>query len=133
MPAAKKLILNEKQRQGLEAWTKNPPKPYLRRKAWALLLVAQGKAVYQAAQDRRVHANRVTVSNWIQKFEAQGLEGLKQAKGQGRKPSFFPSPQERSAKGSSHPFTHQSEAVWHPAKPLATTRRAPSLRLVGRL
>jgi hypothetical protein len=91
MPAAKKLVLNEKQKQEIEAWTKNPPKPYLRRKAWALLLVSQGKTIYQAAQDRRVHANRVTVSNWIQKFEAHGLEGLKQAKGQGRKPSFFPS------------------------------------------
>jgi transposase len=94
MPAAKKLSLSESQRKELEAWTKNPPKPYLRRKAWALLLVARGRAAYQAAQDRRVHANRVTVSDWIEKCQAQGLDALKQAKGQGRKPRFFPSLQE---------------------------------------
>lgn len=93
MPAAKQLVLNEKQTQELQVWTKNPPKPYLRRKAWALLLVAQGKAAYEAAQDRRVHANRTTVSKWIEKFQTQSLEGLKQSKGQGRKPRFFPSPQ----------------------------------------
>ena len=94
MPAPKQLILSEAQRQELAAWTKNPPKPYLRRKAWALLLVAKGKAAYETAQDRRVHANRVTVSNWIEKFQMHGLAGLKQAQGQGRKPRFFPSPQE---------------------------------------
>jgi transposase len=94
MPAAKKLSLSESQRKELEAWTKNPPKPYLRRKAWALLLVARGRAAHQAAQDRRVHANRVSVSEWIEKFQTQGLDGLKQAKGQGRKPGFFPSPTE---------------------------------------
>jgi len=93
MPAAKQLVLSESQKKELEAWTKNPPKPYLRRKAWALLLVASGKAAYEAAQDRRVHANRVTVSDWIEKFQAHGFGGLKQAKGQGRKPRFFPSPQ----------------------------------------
>ena len=94
MPAAKQLTLSEEQRKELEAWTKNPPKPYLRRKAWALLLVAKGQAAYETAQDRRVHANRVTVSNWIEKFQAYGLKGLQQAHGQGRKPRFFPSPQE---------------------------------------
>ncbi len=94
MPAAKKLVLNETQKQQLEAWTKNPPKPYLRRKAWALLLVSQGKPAYQVAQDRRVHANRTTVSTWIEKFQAHGLEGLKQAKGQGRKPGSFSPPKE---------------------------------------
>jgi transposase len=94
MPATKQLVLSENQKRELEAWTKNPPKPYLRRKAWALLLVAQGRAAYEAAQDRRVHANRTTVSEWIEKFQRRGLEGLKQAKGQGRKPRFFPSPPE---------------------------------------
>lgn len=94
MPVAKRLVLSETQKKELEAWRKNPPKPYLRRKAWALLLVAKGEAACEAAQDRRVHANRTTVSTWIEEFQAQGLEGLKQAKGQGRKPGFSPSPQE---------------------------------------
>lgn len=97
MPVAKQLTLRETQKKELEAWTKNPPKPYLRRKAWALLLVAQGKAAYEAAQDRRVHAHRTTVSAWLEKFQTDGIEGLKQAQGQGRKARFFPSPQERGA------------------------------------
>jgi transposase len=94
MPAAKRLVLSAVQKKELEAWTKNPPKPYLRRKAWAMLLAAKGKAAYEVAQDRRVHAHRMTVSDWIEKFQTHGFEGLKQAKGQGRKPRFFPSPQE---------------------------------------
>jgi transposase len=94
MPAAKQLVLSAVQKKELEAWTKNPPKPYLRRKAWAMLLVAKGKGACEAAQDRRVHAHRTTVSDWIEKFQTHDFEGLKQAKGQGRKPSFFPSPKE---------------------------------------
>ena len=97
MPVAKQLTLSENQKQELEAWIKNPPKPYLRRKARALLLVGSGKAVYKAAQDRRVHANRVTVSAWVEKYAQQGLDGLKQAKGQGRKPGFSPSANKRSS------------------------------------
>lgn len=91
MPAAKQLTLSESQKKELEGWTKNPPKPYLRRKAWALLLVAEGQAIYQVAKDRRVHANRATVSIWIDLFQERDLAGLRQAKGQGRKPRFFPS------------------------------------------
>ena len=97
MPVAKQLSMSEPQKKELGAWTKNPPKPYLRRKAWALLLVAQGKAAYEAAHDRRVHAHRTTVSDWIEKFQTYGIAGLKQAKGQGRKARFFPSPQERGS------------------------------------
>jgi len=42
MPASKKLILSEKQRDKLKAWIKNPPRPHLRRIAWALWLRAEG-------------------------------------------------------------------------------------------
>lgn len=94
MPAAKQLTLSESQKKELEAWTKNPPKPYLRRKAWAILLVGEGKAIYQTAEDRRVHANRATVGIWVEKYQERGLEGLRQSKGQGRKSRFFPSGKE---------------------------------------
>ena len=91
MPAVRKLKLDDAQRKQLEAWTKNPPKVYLRRKAWALLMIADGEPAYKVAEDRRVHANRVTIGVWITNFEAKGFNGLWQAKGQGRKPRFFPS------------------------------------------
>jgi transposase len=90
MPAAKKLKMDETQRKRLEAWAKNPPKAYLRRKARALLLAAEGQPAYQIAQDRHVHANRATIGVWIRAFEEKGMDGLRQAKGQGRKPRFFP-------------------------------------------
>ena len=91
MPASKKVELNEEQRRQLQAWTKNPPRQHLRRKAWAILLSAAGQPAYQVASDRRVHAHRTSVSAWIENFNAQGLEGLKQKPGQGRKPAFSPS------------------------------------------
>lgn len=100
MPASAKMTLSEEQRKQLEAWTKNPPRPYLRRKAWALLLRAKGQPAWKVALDRRVHAYRATVSEWVRVFEAKGLEGLKQKPGQGRKPGFSPSLGKRSSRGS---------------------------------
>lgn len=91
MPATHKLILREDQRKQLEAWIKNPPRPYLRRKAWALKLRAEGQPDWKVALDRRVHAHRTTVAEWVRQYEAEGLEGLKQKPGQGRKPAFSPS------------------------------------------
>lgn len=91
MPAVRQLKLSEAQRKQLEAWTKNPPKAYLRRKAWALLMIAGGEPAYKVAEDRRVHANRATIGEWVTNFEKKGFDGLRQAKGQGRKPRFSPS------------------------------------------
>jgi transposase len=93
MPAALKLKLTEEQRKQLERWIKNPPKPHLRRRAWAMLLLAQGKAAYEAARDPRVHAHRTTVSFWHTRYVDEGIQGLKQKPGQGRKPAFSPSAQ----------------------------------------
>lgn len=96
MPASKPVELREEQRKQLEAWTKNPPRPHLRRKAWAILLSAAGQPAYQVAADHRIHAHRTSVSAWIESFNAQGVEGLKQKPGQGRKPAFSPSNESRS-------------------------------------
>lgn len=46
MPTKLELDLNAEQRKQLERWVKNPPRPHVRRKAWALLLLADGKAAY---------------------------------------------------------------------------------------
>ncbi len=91
MPTKLKLDLDAEQRRQLERWVKNPPRPHLRRKAWALLLLADGKAAYEVAKDRRVRAHRTTVSAWLSRYLAEGLEGLKQKPGQGRKAAFSPS------------------------------------------
>ena len=97
MPAAEKLELSEEQREQLERWTKNPPKPHLRRRAWAMLLISEGQPVYQVAQDRRIRAHRTTVAEWLARYRASGSAGLRQRPGQGRKPAFFPSDEKRGA------------------------------------
>ena len=75
MPAPQKVELSADQRKKLRAWTKNPPKPYLRRKAWAILLSAEGRPAYQVAADRRVRAHRTSVSGWIKDFKLAGSKG----------------------------------------------------------
>ncbi|RME40158.1 MAG: hypothetical protein D6793_00035, partial [Thermoflexia bacterium] len=55
-----------------------------------MLLVASGKSVSQAACDRRVRAQRNTVSEWVRRFRAEGPEGLRIKPGRGRKPSYAP-------------------------------------------
>ena len=91
MPPAKIVQMDAEQERQLRAWTKNPPKAYLRRKAWAILLSSAGKPAYEVAKDRRVRAHRTSVCNWIDDFTREGLSGLKQKPGQGRKPAFSPS------------------------------------------
>lgn len=91
MPARLQIDLSAEQKAQLQAWTKNPPKPHLRARAWAILLVAGGKAAYQVAQDRRVRVHRITVAEWVARFQQEGIAGLKTRPGQGRKPAFSPS------------------------------------------
>ena len=91
MPARLRIELTEEQKTKLVAWTKNPPKAYVRSRAWALLLLAQDKPAYEVAADHRVRAHRTSISAWVQRFQAEGVEGLFYHPGQGRKPAFSPS------------------------------------------
>lgn len=85
------ISLTDEQRTQLVKWTKNPPKHYLRKRAYAILEVASGKPISHVARDRRVRVHRTTVSEWVQRFLEDGLEGLKIKPGRGRKPAFSPS------------------------------------------
>ncbi len=85
------IELGETERAKLEAWVKNPPKPYLRKRARAILLVAEGQPLYKVAAHSRIRVHRTTVSAWVQRYLAEGIEGLKVRPGRGRKPAFFPS------------------------------------------
>jgi len=97
MPKRYVIQLEDAERARLVAWTKHPPKPYLRRRAWAILLIAEGRPVYQVAKDFRVRAHRTTVSEWARRYLSAGLAGLKVKPGQGRKPVFSPSDERGSA------------------------------------
>lgn len=58
------------------------------RRARIVLLRAQGKSQEETA--REVGVNRPVVSLWEQRFRSQGLAGLKDAQGRGRKASIAP-------------------------------------------
>jgi len=90
MPKRYYLQLADEQQEQLDRWTRNPPKPYLRYRAQAILRVAAGEPISHVAERLRVRIHRNAVSDWVQRFEA---EGLKIRPGRGRKPSFSPSEQ----------------------------------------
>lgn len=90
MPKRYQIMLTEPERQKLENWVKNPPRPYLRERARAILKVSEGETIQATAQTLRVRIHRNAVSEWVQRFLSQGLEGLKVKAGRGRKAIFSP-------------------------------------------
>ncbi|MBI1876826.1 MAG: helix-turn-helix domain containing protein [Chloroflexi bacterium] len=68
----------------------DPPKAYLGKRARAILQVAAGEPIEQVVQPARIRVHRATVSAWVQRYLAEGIEGLKVKPGRGRKPAFSP-------------------------------------------
>jgi len=65
---------------------------YLRERAAAILKVAGGQPVRAvAASGLYKPRRRETVSDWITRYQQEGLDGLLVRKGRGRKPAFSPS------------------------------------------
>ena len=91
MPKRYDINLSEQDRADLASWVKNPPKAYLRPRARAILLVADGEPLYKVASHSRIRKHRKTITRWVQSYLNEGLAGLKVRPGQGRKPAFFPS------------------------------------------
>lgn len=96
MPKRYKIELTEQEKQKLEGWTKNPPHPYLRERARAILKVSQGESIEATAQKLRVRVHRNAVSEWVKRFLVDRLEGLKIKVGRGRKAIFSPTRKRRS-------------------------------------
>ena len=91
MPKRYTIRLSDAEREKLERWAKNAARPYLRQRARAVLRVAQGEPLSQVAQHSRVRVHRTTVAEWVRRYQAAGINGLKIKAGRGRKPSFSPS------------------------------------------
>lgn len=85
------VVVSAEERQKLERWLKNPPRSYLRERARAILLVVDGKEGQEVSQMLRVRVHRTTIGEWVRRFQAEGVEGLKIRAGRGRKSRFFPS------------------------------------------
>jgi transposase len=98
MPKRYEIVLSEQEKQTLEKWVKNPPSPYLRERARAILKISQGETIQATTEKLRVRVHRNAVSEWVKRFLSGSLEGLKIKKGRGRKAIFSPDRKSRSQK-----------------------------------
>ena len=80
------------QQEQLEKACRHHPKPHVREKCSALLKLAQGQTAQTIAEEALLtrHAQD-TLTDWVKRFQQQGLEGLQVRSGRGRKPAFSPS------------------------------------------
>jgi hypothetical protein len=91
MPRQRTLPLTPEARAELEDARDHDPKAYIRMRARALLLVADGKSACWVARqglERPMSPDRVYY--WLNCYEAEGIAGLTVHKGRGRKPAYFP-------------------------------------------
>lgn len=91
MAAARTLALSPEQRQTLQCARDHHPKPYARERAAAILKVADGWPVSHVAAYGLLKEHREeTVSEWLDRYEQEGVAGLRIRPGRGRKPAFSP-------------------------------------------
>ena len=87
----RELHLSPADRAALEDLRDHSPKPYLRERAAALLKVADGTPASVVAEHGLLRPRQpMTLYDWLDRYEAAGLAGLKIRPGRGRKPAFSP-------------------------------------------
>src|SRR5258706_2123914 len=92
------VILSEEQEQKVRHCRDHHDLPYMRMKAAAILKVAAGQTIKQVAlTGLNKPVTQECVSEWISRYEQEGLAGLRVQAGRGRKASFFPCARQRSA------------------------------------
>jgi transposase len=88
-----RLPLTADQRAELTRLRATAPKPQVRERAAALLKVADGQSAAAVARVGLLRPRKpATVWRWIRRYRAEGIAGLTDRPGRGRKPAFFPSP-----------------------------------------
>jgi len=91
MPKQIRIELDAEQRLELENVRDHNPKPYMRERAAALLKIADGLSGRQVALRGCLKPRWPdTIYEWVQRYKAEGIKGLKIRAGRGRKPAFFP-------------------------------------------
>lgn len=64
----------------------------MRERASAILQISEGKSGLQVARHGLLQKRREnTLYEWVRRYNSEGIEGLKNREGRGRKPSFFSS------------------------------------------
>jgi len=87
-----KLEITKEEQKQLERVILTHEKAYMRERASAILQISQGKSGLQVAQNGLLQKRREnTVYEWVHRYKAEGIKGLKNREGRGRKPSFFSS------------------------------------------
>jgi hypothetical protein len=91
MPNPLIIELTETQRAELEDVRNHHPKPYMRERAAAILKIADGVSGRETARHRLLRPHWPdTIYEWVRRYQAEGIAGLKIRPGRGRKPAFFP-------------------------------------------
>jgi hypothetical protein len=91
MPQRRILLLTDDQRAELHRAMVAHPKAYLRERAAALLKIAAGQSPHAVSQGGLYHARDPdTVYAWLDRYIAEGFQGLVIKAGRGRKPVFSP-------------------------------------------
>jgi transposase len=95
MPGKLVIELSEEQRAELIDMRDHAMKLYLRERAAAILKIADGISGMEVARNRMNKPHwQDTIYEWVKRYRADGIAGLKVKPGSGRKPAFFPSVQE---------------------------------------
>ena len=86
-----RLLLTPAGRADLVALRDTGAKPYLRERAAALLKIADGQAAAAVARTGLLRPRQPdTVYRWLARYRAEGIAGLADRPGRGRKPAFVP-------------------------------------------
>jgi transposase len=69
----------------------NADKAYLRERAAAMLKIADGMSGHAVSQHGLLRQRKPdTVYEWLNRYEAEGIDGLHIRSGRGRKPAYEP-------------------------------------------
>lgn len=91
MPRLLKIELSADERAELEAVRDSHERAYMRERAAAILKVAEGQSGLQVAEHGLLKRRNVdALYDWVHRFQAEGIAGLKIRPGRGRKPAFSP-------------------------------------------
>ncbi|KAB8142486.1 helix-turn-helix domain-containing protein [Chloroflexia bacterium SDU3-3] len=83
----RRIFLTEGQRQELQRLRDSAAKAYLRERAMAILLVADGKPAATVARSGLVRYRKAdTVYDWLNRYSTEGIDGLQIREGRGRRP-----------------------------------------------
>ena len=92
MPTRRIIQLTQTQYDQFSETLRVHPKAYLRERAAAILKIASGTAPYAVATAGLLFPRAPdTVYRWLDRYDAEGLDGLRIKPGRGRKPAFSPS------------------------------------------